>query len=116
MKLVKAIIGIVLSAIIGGIAGFILLLISEGVFLIVTSFIVGMIAFFFVSGMTEGMDLSKLLSVFAAVVSFVLYFCLLAFMNETCDSIILFAIVGLLPYGIFTYAALVAAESKNNKK
>ena len=115
MKLTKTIIEIVLSIIIGGAVGFALFLMSYGLCVIVGSAIVAFILSSIVAGVTEGNELSKLLCVFTFIAAFILYFCLLGYINDSSNVSMFFGtLVFLLPYIVITYIILVAAEKRGD--
>lgn len=114
MKSIKTIVGIVISAVIGGIVGFLALVyLSEGLYFIITSVLAAFIVSVIVYRITYGRELSKLFTVFAFIVSGFFYLWLLSSMNEASDSpIVPFIILCLLPYMILSYLILVVAEKK----
>ena len=114
--MIRRVVEFIISAIIGIIAAFLLLVITgEHISLMLTAIIVGIIISAIVFGATQNQSASKLYSVFSFIVSFLIYLYLLITVNESPQKLrLLFCLIYFGPYIIFTYLMLVIAEKNKN--
>lgn len=101
-----------ISAVIGIIAAVLsVIILSESVALLLSAIIVGVIVSAIVFGITRNQNTSKLYAVFGFIVSFLIYLYLLITINESPQKLyVLFWIMYVGPYVIFTYLSLVVAN------
>ena len=109
----------VLSAVVGSVVSFILILISEGVHMLLTCAIVaGGISMILYYGFLKKIDIKLLISVVAFIIVFIAYLCLYNYVNEECDSMIAGVLVFFTPYILFSYliftAAAIDSQDNNN--
>lgn len=100
----KEVIKWVLSAVVGSVVSFIIILISEGVHSLLTCAIVGgAISMILYYGPLNKVDIKLLISVVAFIVTFIAYLRLYIYVNEECDSTIIAWLVFFTPYILFSY-------------
>ena len=118
-KKMKEAIKWVLSAVVGSVVSFILILISEGVHMLLTCAIVaGGISMILYYGFLKKIDIKLLISVVAFIIAFIAYLFLYNYVNEECDSTIIGLLVFFAPYILFSYIIFTGAaiDSQDNNK
>ena len=111
----------VLSAVVGLVVSFILILISQGVHMLLTCAIVaGGISMILYYGFLKKIDIKLLISVVAFIIAFIAYLCLYIYVYNECDSMIIawlvfFAPFILFSYIIFTVAAINSQDNNNDQ-
>lgn len=106
---------LILSLFVGGVVGFVLMLISESIGMLLSC---GIVALFFAAFVYRRVPIKKelkgLLAVAAAIVAFFVYFMLLNALNESINgSIFIFLVFLLGPFAAFTYS-YTAPTSKSD--
>ena len=109
----------ILSAVVGSVVSFILVLISEGVHMLLTCAIVaGGISMILYYGFLRKIDIKLLISVVAFIIAFIAYLYLYNYVNEECDSTIIGLLVFFVPYILFSYiiftGAAIDSQDNNN--
>ena len=115
----KKVIKWLLSAIVGSVISFILLLINESVHMLITcALVAGGISMILYYGFLKKIDIKLLISVVAFIIAFIAYLCLYNYVNEECDSMIAGVLVFFTPYILFSYlifaAAAINSQDNNN--
>ena len=107
----------ILCTIVGGIIGFILMLINDSIFMLVSSGIVGLLVAAIVSAAAgDNSGMGKLISAVAFIVTFVLYLCLLGYLDVNAESMFFPMIFFFAPYVIITYAYFSSKASADDDK
>lgn len=100
------IVKVIIAIFIGSVASFILGLFNEGLHALVTCGIFAFIIAGFVYFIFSGSGLEKFVAVAIFIVSFIIYIYIYSYVNEECESLLVFAIVAFTPYSILSYLIL----------
>ncbi len=107
----------ILSAVVGVVVSFIILMISSGIHVLLTCGIVayGVAAILYYVFLKKS-DMKLLISVIASIVTFFLYFCLYSYVNDYSDSWVIALLVIFVPYILCSYLFfhLVSLANQNN--
>ena len=94
----------VLSVIVGGVVGFVLMLISTGIFELVCCGLAALLIGGIVYGVTSGLKgLNLVLAVAAGIAGFVAYAYLLAYLDESAMSMFWALLIGFAPFCLMSW-------------
>lgn len=106
----------ILSAIIGVVVGFVVLLINSAFCRLAASIIVGLLAAGMVYGILENSGIGKLCAVVTFLVAGILYLALLGYLDENPGPLFWTMIPFFAPYIVAAYAFFAAKDSNGRKE
>ncbi|MBE6619412.1 MAG: hypothetical protein E7626_06520 [Ruminococcaceae bacterium] len=109
----KFLIRFILSAFIGCAIGLVLLMISEGVFVIVTSLLVAYVVAEILDGIFGKSSIRWLIKLAGGIIAFIVYFILLSYLNSEADGVIGPMIIFFAPY-VLTVLAISYGVSNSD--
>ena len=110
----KFLIRLILSVFVGGVLGFVILIINEDLCIIVTSGIVAFIVGSVLDGVFEKSSLRWLIMVAGGIVAFIAYLSLLIYLNEEAEALVGPMIAFFAPYVLTVFAISCYASGSNS--